>query len=270
MFYLCQLNKSAGHDASTSTDSNALKEQSAMNIYSGTPFTYYISWSKLNLHYYGVRYAIGCDPSELWTKYFSSSTYVKRLRKNYGEPDIIQVRKTFTSSKNARKWESTVIRRIRALNKMHWLNCANQSIRVIKNFDGYLSGGFGYIFSPLQKTTLSEQNKKHKWWNNGESQVFRELPPDADYKRGRLAFNNTGAKIGTDKQRGKIWINNILSEMMVLPNLPIPEGFTAGRIKSPLKGKLDNHAKGRYWWTNGTHTKMSTVSPGPLWRVGRL
>ena len=63
------------------------------------PYTYLIGWSKLNKYYYGVRYAKNCHPSDLWTKYFTSSKYVKQFREENGEPDIIEIRKTFSNIK---------------------------------------------------------------------------------------------------------------------------------------------------------------------------
>jgi hypothetical protein len=239
-----------------------------MNIYSGTPYTYYISWSALDLHYYGVRYANHCHPTDFWKRYFTSSTYVKRLIKNYGHPDVIQIRKIFTSCEEAIKWESTVLRRIKALDKINWLNCANQHTRVRKNFDRYLSPNFGYIFSPLEKLNKSIQYKKHKWWNNGISQCFCETQPDDSYKRGRLQFNNRGAQIGASINSQKYWVTNGNNEQMIFKTTPIPVGYFPGRIQSVLKGKT-NHARGTFWWTDGTITKMSSVSPGQGWRAGR-
>ncbi len=64
-----------------------------MSIY--IPYTYIIGWSLYNKYYYGVRYAKNCNPNDLWKTYFTSSKYVKEFRNNHGEPDIIQVRKTF-------------------------------------------------------------------------------------------------------------------------------------------------------------------------------
>lgn len=230
------------------------------------PFTYYLYWASLNLHYYGVRYAISCQPSELWTTYFTSSTYVNRLRKNYGDPDIIQVRKIFVSAKDAKKWESTVLRRIKALDKMTWLNCANQSIRVRKNFDGFLAPNFGYIFTPIEKVNKSIQYKKHKWWNNGIEQCFCELPPNSSYKRGRLTFNNRGAQMGANISKLKKWYTDGVDSVFVIPGTE-PVGFVLGRkVKNRVK---PNALKGSQWWTNGQQSKLSFVSPGPEWIRGR-
>jgi hypothetical protein len=86
------------------------------------PFTYLIGWSAQNLWYYGVRYALNCHPNDLWTKYFTSSSYVAIARQRYGEPDIIQIRKTFKSQKDAINWEIGVLRRMRLHERKDFLN----------------------------------------------------------------------------------------------------------------------------------------------------
>ena len=86
------------------------------------PYTYLIGWSKYNIWYYGVRYAKGCQPSDLWTSYFTSSKLVKKTRAEYGEPDIIQIRKTFTNENNARIWETKVLRRLKVVLREDFIN----------------------------------------------------------------------------------------------------------------------------------------------------
>jgi hypothetical protein len=87
-----------------------------------TPFTYLIGWSKLNKFYYGVRYAQGCDPSDLWTSYFTSSGPVSRFRTEHGDPDVVQVRYTFNSTQAARDWELKVLKRMNVVLREDFLN----------------------------------------------------------------------------------------------------------------------------------------------------
>jgi hypothetical protein len=119
---------------------------------------------------------------------------------------------------------------------------------------------------------IVENGKKSKWWNNGAHQTFSEFPPDETYIRGRLPFNNVGAKIGTEIQKGKIWINNSIEEMMILPTEVITNGFRRGRLKSKaFSGGNGRHsAKGSKWWNNGVVSKMSMVCPGSNYVLGRL
>jgi hypothetical protein len=87
-----------------------------------TPFTYLIGWSKHKKYYYGRRTAKNCHPSELWTKYFTSSKHVKIFREKYGEPDIVEVRKIFTSIKQCSRWEERVLAKMDVKNNPLWLN----------------------------------------------------------------------------------------------------------------------------------------------------
>lgn len=94
-----------------------------MTLPRGTNYTYLIGWSKFNFWYYGSRVANKSQPEDdLWKKYFTSSKYVKEKRKSYGEPDVIQIRKTFDDPIKAKEWETKVIRRMRMakLGKPSW------------------------------------------------------------------------------------------------------------------------------------------------------
>ena len=87
-----------------------------------TPYTYLIGWTTLGKYYYGVRFAKGCSPSDLWKTYFTSSKQVKLVRKEYGEPDLIQVRRTFETPNTAKDWEHKVLRRMKATKRKDFLN----------------------------------------------------------------------------------------------------------------------------------------------------
>jgi hypothetical protein len=120
-----------------------------MGIYQ--PYTYLIGWSAKQKYYYGVRFAKKCNPSDLWKSYFTSSKYVKEFRKQFGEPDIIQIRKTFDCANKAILWESKVLRRINSLYDDKWFN---------KNIAGAIRIS---KFSEEHKRKISESNKgKHK------------------------------------------------------------------------------------------------------------
>lgn len=93
-----------------------------MNIYTNVPYTYIIGWTEHNKWYYGVRYSKKCDPKDLWKTYFTSSKYVKEFRKKYGEPDVVQIRKTFSCIEKARLWESKVLIRLGVVGDERFLN----------------------------------------------------------------------------------------------------------------------------------------------------
>lgn len=119
---------------------------------------------------------------------------------------------------------------------------------------------------------IVEYGKKCRWWNNGIDQCFKENPPDESYKRGRLHFNNIGAKLGALAQQNKIWVNNGINEMMIPKDELLPIGYSLGRLKSKaFAGGTGRHSsKNTHWWNNGEDQKMVEDSPGPGWTRGRL
>lgn len=116
-----------------------------MSIYK--PYTYLIGWSKLNTWYYGVRFSSTANPFDLWVTYFTSSKHVKEFRLINGEPDIIQIRKTFNDKHSALLWEHRVLCRLKVHKLKKFLN---------------VSRGFGLYFSDATGTTQSEEHKRKK------------------------------------------------------------------------------------------------------------
>lgn len=88
-------------------------------------FTYLIGWKKLDKWYYGVRFAKDAHPSDLFTKYFTSSKNVHDFLKKNGMPDVIEIRKKFTNKKDAIDWESKVLTRMKVVQSEKWLNKTN-------------------------------------------------------------------------------------------------------------------------------------------------
>jgi group I intron endonuclease len=136
--------------------------------------------------------------------------------------------------------------------------------------ESYFIIEYNSLSDGYNSTKGGESGLGNKWWNNGKVQVFTETAPNNTFNRGRLRFNNTGAKIGADRQRGKVWINDGVEEMMIHANTDIPKGYLLGRITSPLKGKHNTSCKGTIWWNNGESQKMSIDCPGPKFVKGRL
>ena len=99
------------------------------NIYQ--PYTYHLRWSEQDLHYYGVRYAQGCHSGDLWESYFSSSKFVDEARIIYGEPDLIEIRKTFADANDAVSWEQRVLDGLHVCHNPQWLNRAQSGGRVL-------------------------------------------------------------------------------------------------------------------------------------------
>ena len=100
------------------------------------PYTYLIKCIPTGEVYYGVRYANGCNPSEFWKTYFTSSVHVAKRLKLFGQDAFIfKIRKIFESKLAARTWEDKVLRRLKVTDNPLWLNrsygmvFANRSVR---------------------------------------------------------------------------------------------------------------------------------------------
>lgn len=92
-----------------------------MSIYQ--PFTYLITHIPSGKRYYGVRYRKGCHPSEIGTKYFSSSKIIKKMIAEEGLSNFkFEVRRTFDTAEAARKWEHKVLTRLKVGKNDDWFN----------------------------------------------------------------------------------------------------------------------------------------------------
>lgn len=93
-----------------------------------TPYTYVLECLPTGKRYYGVRFAKGCGPWDLWVTYFTSCRAVKREIKTHGKASFIaRVRKTFKSIDAARRWENKVLLRLGIPSNKKWYNRTNNA-----------------------------------------------------------------------------------------------------------------------------------------------
>jgi len=179
-----------------------------MTIY--VPYTYLIGWRNHNKWYYGAQFNKTANPSDLWVTYFTSSKVVAAFRHQYGEPDVIEIRKTFTSKEKCLFWENAVLRKLNAAKSNLWLNKSNGA----KDF--YRIPGFkqsqetkdkiakasignaankGKIFSDEHKRKISLALKGRivtdEWRkNNSEAQKGKKLSKETIEKRTKTLQEN--------------------------------------------------------------------------------
>ena len=162
------------------------------------PYTYLIGRSKLNKWYYGLRYAKNCHPDDLWITYFTSSKIIKQFRKEYGEPDIIEIRKIFSNVENAAIWEHTVLKRLKVNINDKWLNVTYNGCFTFRGLKNTISGtiasanksrGKTYedIFNDLSKIEAKKKNSsetlKRNWANKEIREKMSKKPEDTtNYK----------------------------------------------------------------------------------------
>lgn len=246
-----------------------------------TPYTYLIGWTELNKWYYGVRYCekysrtciykTGCHPDDLWKTYFTSSKVVKQYREEYGEPDVIEIRKTFTSKEKAIKWEERVLQSLDVIHKEHWINNNNNGgIRLTeegkRNIAAASRAKRGRVkLTEEQKAKLrgpQSAEKKAKtaqsligmrWWNNGVTQCKSKMCPGPEFKIGRLPLS--------EEHKQKIKENNKQRGQR-------PHNYGKS-ISTETRNKMRNSRKGLIWWTNGVEETLSATQPNDGWKRGR-
>jgi hypothetical protein len=138
-------------------------------------YTYLIGWKTHNKFYYGVRFSKKSDPAELWVNYFTSSKHVKSFAKEYGAPDIIQIRKVFEDVNKARLWECKVLTKMNVIVTDKWLNKTNnKSIDPASAIKGPKSQiGSKRSNKTRQKMSLSRLGKKDSLETRNKKRVAR-------------------------------------------------------------------------------------------------
>lgn len=90
-------------------------------------YTYVLRWTQHGKSYYGARWSKNARPDDLCTTYFSSSETVKQFIEKNGLPDVVQVRRLFSSYEDVIQWEYRVLTKLKANKSEHWLNKCNGS-----------------------------------------------------------------------------------------------------------------------------------------------
>lgn len=156
-------------------------------------YTYLLKWSSTGMKYYGVRYADNCNPNDLWETYFTSSLYVSDYIEEHGEPDIIQIRKTFDNPKSALLWESKVLTKLDAAGRADFLNKSN---------------GFGK-FDPTDPDIRKRKSKSATKWQTG-----KKRGPASQHRKDAISKALTGRSLSLAHRKNisKSQTGRLLSE----------------------------------------------------------
>jgi hypothetical protein len=74
-------------------------------------FTYSIREISTGRWYYGVRYAEGCSPSDMFTTYFTSSSVLDPLIRNSPHKFSYKIKRKFSCKIEAQEWECKILKR---------------------------------------------------------------------------------------------------------------------------------------------------------------
>lgn len=173
-----------------------------------------------------------------WINYFTSSKLVENIRNKHGDPDIIQIRKTFNSAKDARLWEIKVISRMNIVKDKRFLNQRNPG-----GLDGFIKKA-GSI--PWNKGLIGVQSSPFKNVKNRYSTKELELIS----KRTKQAMNSDNIRQryeeglkSRDNCNNRFWINKNGKHKRIkryMLNFYLNDGWLKGRLikNDPKTGKF--------------------------------
>lgn len=195
-----------------------------------TPYTYLIGWSSLNKWYYGVRYAKNCNPSDLWVTYKTSSKIVKKFASENGNPDIILIRRQFTSIRKAQDWESKVLKKMNVAKDSRWLN-------------GHDTKAFDPCTLPRGNNhwTREDSERAHNWRNGSWRNFNREHMPCGE---NHWTSKNTESALNHKKRMHSKNNPNYLPEVIknksnrLKLNNPVHNSLVREKISKTLTGKV--------------------------------
>lgn len=220
-------------------------------------FVYVVGWSQIDRYYAGVRYRNGCQPSDLWTLYFTSSKRVNEIRVDHGEPDIIRVVKTFgEDTVTARLFEQRYLRKVNALHDERWLNRA---------VGGHFAGRRGpHSEETKRKIAERARNRKSRGPVSEEQKQKQRETFKRNYEENRSTrfaarSNKQKNRVITQEHRDKIAAtlrNSILSE-----ETKRKIGEASKRQSKESRQKQADAIRRMKWFNNGVKTIRAEICP---------
>jgi hypothetical protein len=220
-------------------------------------YTYLLSWTSYDKHYYGVRYSKRAKIADIGITYLSSSKYVKAFIEKHGMPNVIKIRKIFNDKESALEWERKVLTKLDVEHNERFINRWNGNMVPIN-----LEGPFPFEFSDIQKkvdTTLrsiygargsANNSIKEKVYVTNRSRYGTHHTlntQQVSVARIEAIFN----KYGTDNP----WKNREVYEQTLLEKHGWSNPMQSVEIRKKHKKAMEN----KNWSERNEKTKMTNI-----------
>lgn len=202
-----------------------------MSIY--TPFTYLIKFKPTGQVYYGSRTKQGCQLTDLWSSYYTSSKTVRQLVAEHGRDAFeIEIRKTFATKEQALLWEHRVLRRVDAARNPKYLNKNNGDRKFINTGENSMKGK-KHTADARRRMSINSSGPKNPNWGKVFSEETRkklsearkgkpmDLTPEA--REARIHYGEKNGMFGKKLH----WYNNGKIQKQIEIHLTPPEGWDA-------------------------------------------
>ncbi len=236
-----------------------------------TPFTYVVTHVATEHRYYGAKYSEGCQPSDLWCTYFTSSRVICGLVKAEGrEAFQTEVRKTFASVEACLNWELSVLRRLKVDTNDRWYNKSAGGKRFYSVLVREQNSNFGKHWHTPQGTrdkiaaSLSGKKKSDSHRHN----IAVALEGSSNPMFGKNVTDDTRRKIaeaGRRRTQPQTTRNKIAEAQMGGKN------HRYGKSLSPEERlRLRDTTKGTVWVNNPNLRQRKRIKPHefPTYRDG--
>jgi hypothetical protein len=161
------------------------------------PYTYLLKHLPTGKYYYGCRYARGCNPSEFWVNYKTSSTHVKKLIEEYGEDTFqFQIRKVFDDVEQCRNWETRVLKRIGAVKREDFIN---KTDNISISTEAAIRGIKNRIASEKQRDAAAKMGKANRGKVYPDEINKKKAHPGNKFSLGRIESQETRLKKSKSK-----------------------------------------------------------------------
>jgi hypothetical protein len=168
------------------------------------PYIYWLKNKSTHKKYIGVRWARGCNPSDFWVSYFTSSPSVHKLITIFGKNDFeFKIIHTFKTAEEAILREAQYVKL--AVKRDDYLNlCHFSAGRETTSKAGKIGG----MFQKLNKLGIHKQTReerlallKRAWAKQNELQCnpFTHASKELQAERGRR---------GGPKNKGFVWLTD--------------------------------------------------------------
>lgn len=245
-----------------------------------TPYTYRIRFIPTGEYYYGVRYAKDCHPSDLWIRYFTSCTKVKKLIREYGKESFTyEIRKTFTNKEQAIAWEEKVTRRV-----IYWPHYINANSGRAFNHSKSVNGGSVAVERGIGIHAMTSEEKSIAGKKGGLSLARRkrESGLTVNEKEGhvtragkistrRLSGNWTQKEIDANKKTQERRVAGEWTDNEKAAYAKLNERRKAGTWTEQELAGFEKNAKSRKagrWITDGIRNKFVSDVPPDGWSYG--
>lgn len=179
------------------------------------PFTYILKFKPSNQWYYGVRWARGCSPDDLWVNYFTSSSAIKKMIAEFGVDSFeFRVSKVFKTKKEAIEHECKFLMRVNAASNGSFINKRNN----LPSFSAY--GLKRILHKELQIQTWHDPNiPLPLGWEYGTTDKHRKS--NSASHMGQTPWNK-GKSTGKTRPCSDSRKNNIKSARLLTSKLKCP------------------------------------------------